>query len=111
MDHDANMRLAAALLVQAARLQMAAAAQLNHDGAVGSARRDRRVVGELTPREEEVLNLLGRGLSNRCIGRELHIAESTVRAHLHAIFGKLGATQRTEAVVLAIQAGLLSFEP
>lgn len=111
LDHDVNMRSAASLLVQAARLQMAAAAQLTHDSSLSSPTDDRPVTAELTPREQEVLDLLGRGLSNRRISTELDIAESTVRAHLHAIFSKLGATQRTEAVVLAIHAGLLSFEP
>jgi DNA-binding CsgD family transcriptional regulator len=53
----------------------------------------------LTEREEEVLSLLQKGLSNREIARALWIAESTVKAHIRHIFEKLGVRSRTEAAL------------
>lgn len=64
-------------------------------------------VERLTPREAEVLALLAEGLANRAIAQRLGISEHTVKFHLNAILGKLGAQSRTEAVVLAIRLGLL----
>lgn len=60
----------------------------------------------LTRRQQEVLFLLAEGSSNRRIGRVLHITEQTVKAHLHMIYHKLGAANRTEAVLIALQYGL-----
>jgi DNA-binding NarL/FixJ family response regulator len=56
----------------------------------------------------EVLALLAEGLANRAIAQRLGISEHTVKFHLNAILGKLGAQSRTEAVVLAIRLGLLA---
>ncbi len=61
----------------------------------------------LSPREVEVLRLVGRGLSNAEIGRELHISEATVKTHLLRSFNKLGVSDRTAAVTTAMAAGLL----
>ena len=65
------------------------------------------LVEELTPRELEVLQLLAEGLSNRGIGQRLGISEHTVKFHVNAIMGKLGAQSRTEAVVRATRLGLI----
>lgn len=62
---------------------------------------------ELTPREQEVLQLLAEGLSNRAIGLELEISEHTVKFHVNAIMTKLDAQSRTEAVVRATRLGLI----
>ena len=62
----------------------------------------------LTPREQQVLHLLAEGLPNKAIARQLVISEHTVKFHVNAILGKLGAQTRTEAVVLATRLGLLS---
>jgi DNA-binding CsgD family transcriptional regulator len=51
----------------------------------------------LTEREREVLNLVAEAYSNRQVGSMLGIREKTVKNHLHAIFGKLGVSSRTEA--------------
>jgi DNA-binding NarL/FixJ family response regulator len=59
----------------------------------------------LTPREIEVLTMLAEGLGNKEIARQLDISENTVKFHLSAIFGKLGATSRTEAVMLGMRHG------
>lgn len=61
----------------------------------------------LTPRELEVLSGVARGLSNAAIGRELFITEATVKTHLLRVFGKLGVDDRTHAVTVAIQRGIL----
>ncbi|HEX4841562.1 MAG TPA: response regulator transcription factor [bacterium] len=62
---------------------------------------------ELTPREIEVLQLLAEGLPNRQIALRLGISEHTVKFHVDAILGKLGAHTRTEAVTRAARLGLL----
>jgi DNA-binding NarL/FixJ family response regulator len=61
----------------------------------------------LTARELEVLAGVARGLSNAAIGRELFIAEATVKTHLLRAFAKLGVDDRTRAVTVAMQRGLL----
>lgn len=62
-------------------------------------------VEKLTPRETEVLHLLARGLPNKEIAAELSISQRTVKFHVSAILGKLGASNRTEAVALAARHG------
>ena len=61
----------------------------------------------LTPREEEVLNLLVEGLPNREIGARLHLTEGTVKNYVSAIIAKLQANDRTHAVVTALRRGLV----
>jgi DNA-binding NarL/FixJ family response regulator len=61
----------------------------------------------LTERELEVLTLLARGMPNKEIAAQLIISERTAKFHVSSIMGKLGATNRTEAVALATQRGLL----
>jgi len=63
---------------------------------------------DLTPRESEVLQLLAEGLTNKAIGQRLAISDHTVKFHVNAILSKLGAQSRTEAVVQATRAGLIS---
>ena len=61
----------------------------------------------LTARERTVLGWVARGRSNKQIAAELRISETTVKTHLEHIFGKLGVTDRTAAVTVAMQRGLL----
>ncbi|HSK26332.1 MAG TPA: response regulator transcription factor [Jiangellales bacterium] len=61
----------------------------------------------LTARETEVLALVAHGLSNPAIAAELHIAEATVKTHLLNVFAKLGVDDRTRAVTIAYERGLL----
>jgi DNA-binding NarL/FixJ family response regulator len=62
---------------------------------------------ELTPREFQVLRLLGEGKSNKDIAATLAIAEGTVKLHLNNLFAKLEAKSRVEAVAVALKRGLL----
>jgi DNA-binding NarL/FixJ family response regulator len=68
------------------------------------------VVEGLTSRELDVLRLAARGHTNRAIGLELSISDRTVQGHLANIFGKLGVTTRTEAVLLAMKQGWLTLD-
>lgn len=62
----------------------------------------------LTPRELEVLARLAEGLSNKAIADALGISDQTVKFHVAAIIGKLGAANRTDAVRRAIRRGLVA---
>ncbi|GAB3312146.1 response regulator transcription factor [Luteimonas notoginsengisoli] len=62
----------------------------------------------LTPQQFRVLQMLGEGLLNKQIGYELGVSEATVKAHMTAILRKLGASNRTQAVLIA---GRLALEP
>ena len=131
-DPGAAARLAAtgppawALLGPGAdRAQLAAAVRAVHQGLVVlgpplasglfRSRRPSRLrdgpAGEelrLTPREQEVLALLAQGLGNKQIAWELSVSEHTVKYHISALYAKLGAGSRTEALRLGIERGLLS---
>ena len=62
---------------------------------------------ELTPREDQVLELIARGFSNKRIARELDIAEKTVKTHVGHVLAKLGVTDRTQAALHAVRAGMV----
>jgi DNA-binding NarL/FixJ family response regulator len=62
----------------------------------------------LTRREQTILDMLARGLRNRQISERLEITERTVKFHVSSLFTKLGAGNRTEAVRLALDRGLLN---
>ncbi|GGW16257.1 DNA-binding response regulator [Streptomyces capoamus] len=73
---------------------------------VARIRRPQPVV--LTARERDVLNAVADGLSNAEIGRRLVIGEATVKTHLLRVFAKLDVSDRTRAVVVALERGLLA---
>lgn len=81
----------------------------------GNGRRDASIVADpedvppepLTPRELEVLALLAEGLPNKSIAVRLNISDQTVKFHVAAIYGKLGASNRTDAVRRAVRRGLV----
>jgi DNA-binding NarL/FixJ family response regulator len=62
---------------------------------------------QLTAREREVLSLLARGLSNRDIGAQLYISETTAKFHVGNILRKLGVSRRAEAVYEASKLGVI----
>ena len=61
----------------------------------------------LTQREIEVLRYVAEGNRNRDVGERLHISEDTVKVHLKHIMGKLGASDRTQAVAIAVRRGII----
>ena len=61
----------------------------------------------LTPREREVLVLIARGFPNKLIARELGLSEKTVKTHVGHVLAKLGVTDRTQAAIAAVRAGLV----
>ena len=81
------------------RIASAIAAKLVHEPQV-----------QLTRREVTVLRLLATGMGNRDIAAELAIAEGTVKAHLTNLFDKLGAANRTEAILVAAKRGLVRLQ-
>ncbi|MEV0222895.1 LuxR C-terminal-related transcriptional regulator [Streptomyces sp. NPDC050704] len=70
----------------------------------------REALSHLTTREREVLVLVSRGNSNRRVASSLGISEKTVRNHLSAVFSKVGAADRTQAVVMGIRSGIVAID-
>jgi two-component system nitrate/nitrite response regulator NarL len=98
------VQLDAALHAAAAGLLVRAPREPSRDGF--------RAVGEdapllLTPREAEVLTLVGQGMSNKAVARALGISVHTVKFHLEALFAKLDATSRAEAVAKGLRDGII----
>jgi DNA-binding NarL/FixJ family response regulator len=85
---------------------VAATTVLRHVARKGSGNESKPMA--LTPRERGVLELLAQGSSNKDIARRLGMTERTVKFHVSSILTKLRAANRTEAVLHAIQAGLVS---
>lgn len=82
------------------------------DGGTGGGRMSRAAaarnrVDELTPREREVLALIGAGLSNAEIGRRLYLVEGTVKAYVSAILTRLEVKNRVQAAIVAYEAGVV----
>jgi DNA-binding NarL/FixJ family response regulator len=69
--------------------------------------RDPAVLDDLTEREHEVLVLVARGMTNGDIAAHLFLSEGTVKTHVKRIFAKLGLHDRTQAVILAYEVGLV----
>jgi DNA-binding NarL/FixJ family response regulator len=64
----------------------------------------------LSPREVEVLAWVAKGASNKEIAHHLHLSEATIKSHLLHIFAKLGVNDRTQAVTLAVQKGIIEIK-
>ena len=71
-------------------------------------RENSSIIEPLTERELQILNLTGKGFSNKAIGVQLKISDRTVQNHLANIFQKLNAESRTEAVMRGVSLGLIS---
>ena len=93
-------------IVAAVRSAMAGEVYMSDD--VRRIYETRRGVKGLSPRETEVIDCAARGLNNREIGASLGISENSVKMHLKRVFFKLGATDRTDAVDLAVRRGFIA---
>ena len=103
-------RLAAAVRTVAAGEQLFApevTRRLVESYVTRPAPREEPALGDLTPREHDVVLLVAKGLSNLEIGDELHLSEATVKTHLTSILRKLGLRDRTQLVVFAYERGLV----
>ncbi|HEY3755636.1 MAG TPA: response regulator transcription factor [Opitutaceae bacterium] len=69
-----------------------------------------RIASQLSPREVEVLALVGQGMSNKEIGTKLFVTESTVKVHVANIFSKLQVADRTQAVLTGIKRSIIHLE-
>src|SRR5205085_12253518 len=83
---------------------------LRRAAGVVAARQHELPAERLTPRELEVLRLAARGLSNKEIAARLVISTRTVQVHLANIFQKMNVGSRTEAVLHALRAGIITLE-
>jgi two-component system, NarL family, response regulator YdfI len=95
-------------LAEAQESAVAADALLLPATVPAAARDDLTAIEPLTPREVEVLEHVTEGLSNKAISQRLGISDQTVKFHLASILGKLGASNRTEAVRRAVRMGLVT---
>jgi DNA-binding NarL/FixJ family response regulator len=101
------------LLKATSHTEVTAAIRKVHSGsrvipkAVSKTLAERPPQSELSPRELEVLELIGGGLSNKEIGARLGIAEATVKWHVNIILSRLNVSDRTQAVVAALQRGIM----
>jgi len=71
---------------------------------------ERMATEQLTHREQDVLEQIVRGKSNKEIGSELDISEATVKTHINNLLSKLGVADRTQAATAAIQRGLVQLD-
>ncbi|MFR9676923.1 response regulator [Streptomyces sp. TR06-5] len=67
---------------------------------------DNGALGRLSPREREILALIGEGLTNRQVGERLYLSEKTVKNNISRLLGKLGVERRVQAAVIATEAGI-----
>jgi two-component system, NarL family, response regulator len=118
-DEDVHQALAAGaqayLLKTASDVELVDAVRAVHAGLRRLSReaadrlREYPIASDLTPRELEVLRLLARGLTNKEIGAELGVSETTAKWFVKNILEKLGANDRTQAVTTAFERGILHY--
>ena len=98
-----------AQILEAARA--VAAGKLYFPDGIATRIAERQERSGLSPRELEVLDMIAKGLTNKEIAQVLMISQFTVRTHVVHIFDKLAASDRTEAVAIASQQGIITFNP
>ncbi len=95
-------------VVNAARHAAAAPANFSAADLAGAMRRRLDPTGpQLSPREREILTLLGDGMAIPAIARQLYISESTAKSHVSKLYDKLGAANRAQAIMAAVRLGLI----
>lgn len=98
-------------VVAAARHASVSPRSFTASGLAGAMQRKMQPTGpQLSPREQEILDLLAEGLGVGPIARRLYISESTAKTHISKIYDKLGAANRAQAIMRAVQSGLVSTE-
>jgi DNA-binding NarL/FixJ family response regulator len=110
-DRDRLRAGAEGLLTVVAEFETLAEARASKtaaDAILTPAKREPTIDEPLTAREVQVLELLAEGLPNKAIAARLGISDQTVKFHVAAIAGKLGAANRTDAVRLAVRRGLIA---
>lgn len=95
-------------VVSAARRAAASPTTFTADGLAAAMRRKLAPPAvQLTPREQEILRLLARGMSVAEVSQELYVSASTTKTHMAKLYDKLGAANRTQAVMNAVRLGLV----
>jgi DNA-binding NarL/FixJ family response regulator len=92
------------------RIAQRVIAKLQH-GKLERAAPARERIDSLTPRERDVLALIGKGESNHDIAKRLHLSEGTIKGHVSTILTRLDAKNRVQAAIIAYEAGLVSELP
>jgi DNA-binding NarL/FixJ family response regulator len=69
-----------------------------------------RYLAQLSPREVEVLALIGKGMSNKEVGAALNVAEATIKGHVTGLLSKLGVSDRTQAILAGIKRGIIQVD-
>jgi DNA-binding NarL/FixJ family response regulator len=104
-----NKDAPAAEVVEAARAAAASPTTFASRDLAAALRRQRTPEGpSLTPREADVLRLLAEGLPIGALASRLYISESTAKTHISKLYDKLGATNRSQALMTAVRRGLIS---
>lgn len=99
-------------VVEASRRAMASPTSFTSNDLAGAMRRRMQAPAvSLTPRESQILQLLGSGASIADVAGQLYISQSTAKTHMAKLYDKLGAGNRTQAVMTAVRLGLLSTDP
>ena len=106
LEHALQLLLSGGTSVPAAFLVAEGSLNAESGGAVAAGENAPPWLAKLTSRERDVLKAVARGLSNKEVGRELGLAEVTIKLHLRGIFRKIGARSRSEAAVIATKANL-----
>lgn len=91
-------------------IRAVSAGKLHVDPVVAQSLAERVTHQSLTARELEVLEMLAKGLSNKEIGARLQVAEVTVKQHVSHLFQKLNVSDRTQAVTVALQRGIVQLD-
>jgi DNA-binding NarL/FixJ family response regulator len=108
-DADTDQVAAAVRAADRGELQLDPAVARRLLSSLGAASRG-KAEADLTPREIDVLRLVGTGAANKEIALQLGISERTARTHVSNILGKLGLTSRTQAALWAVREGLVQVD-